>query len=164
MKKKYSIVFVILLFSIFNIINVEAYNGYHVFTQYFDAAGITVAKSPAREGDDYDEVNVGVISKTNQARTSNGTNPHQGTDFNMAAGEEVYPIMGGEVVEVNTTLQSSQNAYVIIKTTINNVDYYTKYQHIMPESLPVGSIIGDNTKIGTISNYIQYPPPLTYSM
>jgi hypothetical protein len=139
----------------------------HTFTQYLGTGSVAVAISPCRGINEYDLTDVGIISKTNQARdvsAVNGTNPHRGTDFNMTAGTEVYPIMGGTIYQVNNSdyNKNNQEANVVIKTTISNVDYYITYMHITIEdpSLEVGDVVDGYDKIGVIASYIKYSPHL----
>jgi len=132
-KRVFILVSAVALLMIFCIASYAAvYN--HIFDDYSGSYSIASAKSPARQsGDSTQEKYVGVISKKNQPRAT-GTNPHIGTDFLMSVGENVYPIMDGVVFSINHDLNNNQLGSVIVKSTINNQDYYVKYLHIVPNN------------------------------
>lgn len=113
------------------------------------------ARSPIRSGTNDSWVKVN--SKNNQPRSS-GTNPHQGTDLQAAAGTLVYPILPGKVKSVNHTL-TTQLGSVVLQHDIDGDgifdDVYVRYVHIDPNGnatngIKVGDTFTVNQSIGTI--------------
>ena len=136
---------------------------YHIFDDYSGLYSIACAQSPARvTGNSTQEKYVGVISKKNQPRNVGalgGTNPHQGTDFIMTSYENFYPMLPGVVFDIRDDTSNDQLGYVIIKSTINNQDYYIKYLHIVPDAqLVVNQQVLSDTVLGTVQYSYTYPP------
>jgi hypothetical protein len=144
-------------------LSASAYSLDHIFDDYYGLYSIANATSPARvSGDNTQERYVGVISKKNQPRNV-GTNPHIGTDFLMSVDDEVFPIIEGIVVEIRYDPDNDQLGFVKIKSTINNIDYYFKYQHIVPSpSLSINQQVYSYSVLGKIQYPYKYPPAHTH--
>jgi hypothetical protein len=153
--RKNIVVGVFLFMLLFVNISVLAIHDYdHKFDEYYGNASITDAISAIRGSSSGIINNVGVISKNNQPR-KDGTNPHMGTDFYSPANTDVYPMLSGTVYFIDNT-NTYQQQHVVIKSTINNVDYYFRYMHMEPESsLYVGQQVTPYNKIGKVQVQVQ---------
>jgi hypothetical protein len=160
-KFKTGLCVILILVSLLFILNAYAIPYDHIFTQYLGTGSVANAISPCRGVNPLDINNVGIFSKMNQARkVVDGTNPHQGIDFYMSSGTDVYPIISGVVDYIDYTNEYQQQ-HIVIKSTINNVDYYVTYMHIEPVgNLQVNDIVDVYDKIGDVASYVIYSPHL----
>jgi|GEM_PF-3481682 len=157
-KVKAGLCVILIIVSLLCVLNVYAISYNHLFTQFLGTGSVANAKSPCRGANPFVYDNVGIISKMNQARKANGTNPHQGVDFYMSAGTDVYPIMGGVVYYIDR-VNTQQQRNVIIKSTINGVDYLVTYLHIEPlANLDVNDIVDVFDKIGEVAEQLLPAP------
>ncbi|QYR22230.1 M23 family metallopeptidase [Paenibacillus sp. sptzw28] len=144
----------------------------HVFEERYGTGSYLPsgnARSPIRSGSN--DVWSRVNSKVNQPRSS-GTNPHQGTDLQAAAGTPVYPILPGKVVAVNHDT-SSQLGSVILDHDINGNGtydgYYVRYLHINPTGdsitgIKIGDTFTTSQSIGVVDTQKSYAPHLHFHM
>lgn len=152
MIKKITLLLLIIALFAANITFAFAGDYDRIFVQKWGTDSEANAESPARTtgGSNYYE---NVISKLNQPR-SVGTTPHIGTDLQMDAGTNVYPIFKGKVTDVNNSL-TGQLGYVVLQSDINNDgiydDEYIKYQHIDPnDTVQVNDVFNIDQSFGKI--------------
>ncbi len=166
MKNKISISFIVvivlsIMLSSFGFAHTPDFT--HYFVESYGNAPIVNAYSPARTGSGSNNF-VKVISKSNQPRNTNGTNPHIGVDLNMSEGTNVYSIYSGKVVSVNDTT-SSQLGYVQVNLDITGDGvpdgYYIRFIHIVP-SVQVNDWVDSTDIVGTVDSYKVYPPHLHF--
>ncbi|GGO08103.1 M23 family metallopeptidase [Saccharibacillus kuerlensis] len=144
--------------------------GARFLQQYGVKASIAPAMTPARSDADglFEHYSL-VESKTNQPRNVvSGTNPHNGSDLAMAAGERVYAILPGRVTEVKHHTSAQLGSMIINHDT--NGDgvpdgMYIQYVHIDPagsgsSGIRVGDYVTETTVIGTIDRAKRYNPHL----
>lgn len=144
--------------------------GARFLQQYGVKTSIAPAMTPARsDADGLFERYSPVESKTNQPRNVvSGTNPHNGADLAMAAGERVYAILPGKITEIKADT-SAQLGSVIIDHDIDGDGTpdgtYVQYVHIDPagsgsSGIRVGDYVTETTVIGTIDRAGRYNPHL----
>jgi hypothetical protein len=121
MIRRISTVLIVISIVILNISYVFAGDYDRIFIQKWGTSSEADAESPARTagGSNYYE---NVISKLNQPRNG-GTSPHIGTDLQMHAGTNVYPIFKGKVTAFEPSTYG-QLAYVTLQSDIDSDGTY----------------------------------------
>ena len=152
MIKRISTVLIGFLIITLNLSSVFAGDYDRIFIQKWGTSSEAYAESPARTagGSNHYE---NVISKLNQPR-SGGTTPHIGTDLQMHAGTDVYPIFKGKVTAVKHSTYG-QLAYVTLQSdTDGDGSYdneYIRYLHIDPkDTVAIGDIFDTDESFGKI--------------
>lgn len=138
--------------------------------QYGVRTSIAPALTPARsDADGVLERYAPIESKTNQPRSVvGGTNPHNGADLAMSAGERVYAILPGRVTEIKSDTSAQLGSVIIDHDTDGDGTPdgdYVQYVHIDPagsggSGLRVGDYVTETTVIGTVDRAKRYNPHL----
>jgi len=152
MIRRISTVLIVISIVILNISYVFAGDYDRIFIQKWGTSSEADAESPARTagGSNYYE---NVISKLNQPRNG-GTSPHIGTDLQMHAGTNVYPIFKGKVTAFEPSTYG-QLAYVTLQSDIDSDgtydNEYIRYLHIDPtDDIEIGDIFDIDESFGKI--------------
>jgi hypothetical protein len=152
MIRRISTVLIVISIVILNISYVFAGDYDRIFIQKWGTSSEADAESPARTagGSNYYE---NVISKLNQPRNG-GTSPHIGTDLQMHAGTNVYPIFKGKVTAFEPSTYG-QLVYVTLQSDIDSDgtydNEYIRYLHIDPtDDIEIGDIFDIDESFGKI--------------